>query len=106
MHWLHHVVHDFDATRHFIAVQCHPGNWFGNIVAGVVVFVIINICWALFLKKWVHKFAAEVLKRHHEKIVQPAMDAHQAATHALLKKQHKSHLAAIRKTKENHEQEV
>jgi hypothetical protein len=39
--FFHHVAHDFDATRHFIAVQVHPGNWFGNIVAGVVVFIIL-----------------------------------------------------------------
>jgi hypothetical protein len=91
MNWLHHVAHDFDATRHFLFLQIHPVIWWGNIVAGLVVFVVINICWALFLKKWVHKFAAEVLRRHHEKVVAP-----------LLKAQHEEHMAHLRHIIKHH----
>jgi hypothetical protein len=90
---LHHVAHDFDATRHFLAVQVHPGNWFGNIVAGVVVFVIVDICWQSFAKKWVKEAIAtihrEELLRHHNEVVKPLMD-----------KQHKAHLDAIRRAKQ------
>jgi hypothetical protein len=79
---LHHVAHDFDATRHFLAAQVHPGNWFGNIVAGVVVFVIVDVCWQSFAKKWVKaalaKIHREELERHHREVVQPALDAHLA----------------------------
>lgn len=79
---LHHVAHDFDATRHFLCAQVHPGNWFGNIVAGVVVFVAVDVCWQWFAKKWVKKGLAaihrEELERHHREVVQPALDAHLA----------------------------
>ena len=68
---LHHVAHDFDATRHFLISQSHPVVWWGNIVAGVVVFVVVDICWQLFLKKWVKrglaKIHAEELKKHAER---------------------------------------
>jgi zona occludens toxin (predicted ATPase) len=82
MHWLHHVAHDFDATRHFVAGQVHPGNWFGNIVAGVVVFLVIDVCWRLFAKKLVtnaiRKIHAEEIARHHREVVKPEAEARHA----------------------------
>ena len=115
--FLHHVAHDFDATRHFLFVQVHPGVWWGNIVAGLFVFVVVNICWQWFLKKWVHKFLAVALKRHHDKVVQPVLDAHHeeqvrlaevhhAAQMKLAKKHHEEHLAAIAAVKPTRSRKV
>jgi hypothetical protein len=77
--FLHHVAHDFDATRHFLAGQVHPGNWFGNIVAGVVVFIVVDVCWQAFLKKWVARGLARIhraeLERHHAEVVKPLLEA-------------------------------
>jgi hypothetical protein len=82
MRWLHHVAHDFDASRHFLAGQVHPGNWFGNIVAGVVVFIFVDVCWRLFAKelvtKFVRKIHAEEIARHHREVVKPEADARHA----------------------------
>ncbi len=38
---------------HFLFTQIQLTTWFGNVVAGVVVFVVVDVCWQLFLKKWV-----------------------------------------------------
>ena len=82
MTFLHHVAHDFDATRHFLAGQVHPGNWFGNIVAGVVVWAVVDVIWQWKLKAiyeaWVHRMHLKALAEHHRTVVQPAMDAHHA----------------------------
>jgi hypothetical protein len=68
---------------HFLFQQIQWGNWFGNVVAGVVVFVVVDVCWQLFAKKWVKeaiaKIHAEELARHHREVVQPALDAHLTA---------------------------
>jgi hypothetical protein len=92
MHWLHHVAHDFDATRHFVAGQVHPGNWFGNIVAGVVVFLVIDVCWRLFAKKLVtnaiRKIHAEEIARHHREVVKPEADARHKAAMQLARRHH------------------
>jgi flagellar biosynthesis/type III secretory pathway M-ring protein FliF/YscJ len=95
MRWLNHVAHYFDATRHFLAGQVHPGNWFGNIVAGVVVFIIIDVCWRLFAKKFVtqalRKIHAEEIARHHREVVKPEADArHREALR--LARQHQTEL--------------
>ena len=67
---------------HFLFQQVQWTNWFGNVVAGVVVFVVVDVCWQLFLKKWVKEAVARVhreeLERHHRETVQPALDAHLA----------------------------
>ena len=38
---------------HFIYSQIQLTNWFGNVVAGVVVFIVVDVCWQWFLKRWV-----------------------------------------------------
>ena len=67
---------------HFLYQQAQLTNWFGNVVAGVVVFLVVDVCWQLFLKKWVKEAIAEIhkeeLARHHKDVVQPALDAHLA----------------------------
>ena len=50
MNWFHGV---YFHSWHFIYAQSQLTVWFGNIVAGFVVFVVIDVCWQLFLKKWV-----------------------------------------------------
>ena len=86
MHELHNV---YFHTWHFLYNQVQLTNWFGNCVAGVVVFVLVDICWQLFAKKWVKRAIAEIhreeLKRHHEEVVKPLMEKH-----------HAEHLAAIK----------
>ena len=77
MHELHHVYFN---VWHFLYNQIQLTNWFGNVVAGVVVFVLVDVCWQLFAKKWVKRAIAEIhreeLARHHREVVQPALDAH------------------------------
>ena len=67
---------------HFLYGQVQLPNWFGNVVAGVAVFLVVDVCWQLFLKKWVKEAIAKIhreeLERHHREIVQPALDAHLA----------------------------
>lgn len=67
---------------HFLYQQTQLTNWFGNVVAGVVVFLVVDVCWQLFLKKWAKEAIAEIhkeeLARHHKDVVQPALDAHLA----------------------------
>jgi hypothetical protein len=100
---LHYVAHDFDTTRHFLAAQAQPIVWWGNIVAGVVVFVVVDVCWNLFAKKWVKKAIAEIhreeLARHHRDVVKPEADARHAELFEQAAKHHKAHLDAIRKAK-------
>ena len=86
MNELHHVYFN---VWHFLYGQIQLQNWFGNVVAGVVVFVLVDICWQLFLKKWVKRAIAEIhreeLARHHREVVEPLMEKH-----------HAEHLAAIK----------
>jgi len=74
-------VHDlYFRLWHFLYQQCQLDTWFGNVVAGVVVFFFVDVCWQLFLKKWVKEAIAKIhreeLTRHHKEVVQPALDAH------------------------------
>ena len=79
MNELHHLYFNL---WHFLYQQCQLDTWFGNVVAGVVVFIAMDVCWQLFLKKWVKEGLAKVhraeLERHHREVVQPALDAHLA----------------------------
>ena len=72
---LHHV---FFNVWHFLYGQIQLTNWFGNCVAGVVVFIVVDVCWQLFLKKWVKRAIAEIhreeLARHHREVVKPEAD--------------------------------
>jgi hypothetical protein len=96
MHWTHHVAHDFDASRHFIAAQVHPGVWFGNIVAGVFVFVVVDICWQLWLKKpverWFEKRHENSLAKHHRDVVEPLMTAQHLQVLAQAEQHHREHM--------------
>jgi len=93
--FLHHIAHDFDATRHFLFSQAHPIVWWGNIVAGVFVFVVINICWQWFLKKWVKaglaKIHHEELERHHREVVKPLLESQQDKGELMSKKMNDLH---------------
>ena len=100
MHELHHVYFN---VWHFLYNQIQLTNWFGNVVAGVVVFVLVDVCWQLFAKKWVKKAIAEIhreeLARHHRDVVKPEADARHAELFEQAAKHHKAHLDAIRKAK-------
>ena len=43
--------HAYFDVWHFIYQQVQLDNWFGNVVAGVVVFIVMDVCWQTFLKK-------------------------------------------------------
>lgn len=96
---LHHVAHDFDATRRFLFLQVHPVIWWGNIVAGVVVFIVINICWQWFLKKWVKaglsKLHRKDLATHHEEVVKPLLEAQHKAVLEQAAKHHDEHMLKL-----------
>ena len=88
---------------HFLYQQVQLDSWFGNVVAGVVVFVVVDICWQLFLKKWVKeglaKVHAEALKIHHEKVVRPELDARHNEIIDQQERHHRAQLTAIKKGK-------
>ena len=50
------LVHEW----HWLYRQIQLDNWFGNIVAGVVAFLIMDVAWRWKIKGW----ANEVLHRH------------------------------------------
>lgn len=52
--------HAYFDVWHFIYQQVQLDNWFGNVVAGVVVFIVMDVCWQTFLKKWVTKIIREI----------------------------------------------
>ena len=92
-------MHAYFHAWHFLYTQIQLTNWFGNVVAGVVVFVVVDVCWQLFLKKWVKaeiaKIHAEELRKHQIKVEAHAERLHkevldQAENH------HQSHLAALK----------
>jgi hypothetical protein len=90
-------MHEFEQVRHWLFLQIHPGNWFGNIVAGIVVYFFITLCWQWFLKKWVKKglakIHAEALAKHHRDVVKPEADAHHEEHVTLAKRHHAERMA-------------
>jgi len=87
---------------HFLYTQIQLTTWFGNVVAGVVVFVVVDICWQLFLKKWLKKALAQIhreeLERHHREVVKPEADARHQEALQLARDHHAEHLAETKRT--------
>jgi len=83
--WFHNT---FFHAWHFLYNQVQLTNWFGNVVAGVVVWFVVTLLWKFFLKKWIKKALAEIhreeIERHHREIVKPEADA-----------RHREHLKAL-----------
>ena len=84
--WFHGL---FFHSWHFLYQQIQLTNWVGNIVAGVVTFIILTICWPRFRHlveraigiKGLH----DKLDTQHDERLRQA-EVHQVATHALMKK--------------------
>ena len=69
MSWLHGT---YFHVWHFLYTQIQLTTWFGNVVAGVVVFVVMDVCWQWFLKRLVknalQRFHSEQLSSLHAKL--------------------------------------
>ena len=76
----HLVVHYLDVFRHDLAYAWFWTDWVGNLVAGIVVFVLMSLFWPRF-RRAIEAFA----KRHV------------ASIHEKLDGQHKEHMALVRK---------
>ena len=94
---------------HWLFQQVQLGVWFGNIVAGVVVFCVVSLFWPKvrhaierFAKRHLANLRAEIhakLDAQHKEKMEQAERHHQEKT-AQAERHHKAQLAAIRKSKE------
>src|ERR1035437_6187210 len=97
---VHLTVHYLDLLRHDLAWAWVWTNWIGNIVAGIVVFLLMSLLWPrlrraieAFVKGHVKSIHDKLDLQHEERLRQA--EVHQLATHKLLKKQHAEHMAAL-----------
>ena len=95
IHWAHGT---FFHAWHFLYTQIQLTTWFGNIVAGVVTFVVLTLVWPRF--RHIVKRAIGVtslhdkLDRQHKEHLEQASKHHQAAI-LLAKSHHDAHMKAI-----------
>ena len=65
---------------HWLYQQVQINVWFGNIVAGIVVFIVMDVAWRWKVKGWVNEFVHKHFAHHRE--IQSEM--HDANTQAIL----------------------
>jgi len=96
---MHLVVHYLDLFRHDLAWSWVWTNWIGNLVAGIVVFVTMTICWPRF-RHFVERGLGitklhEQAERHHKERTEQAEQHHKEALR-LARVHHAEHLEAVR----------
>ena len=84
---------------HFLYTQIQLTTWFGNIVAGVVTFLVLTICWPRF-RHLVQRAVGvtklhEQAERHHKERTEQAEQHHKDALR-LARQHHAEHLEALR----------
>ncbi len=93
--WLENI---YFHAWHFVYQQVQLTNWFGNIVAGVVTFVVLTIVWPRFRHIveraiGVKALHAKLDAQHKERMDQ-AESHHQEAL-AVAREHHAAHMAAL-----------
>lgn len=92
MNWLHN---DYFTIWHFLYQQLQLDNWFGNIVAGIIAWLILTALWQWILKDKFQSFLSNTHKRalnlHYERI-QKAEEKRHKETMAQSAKYHQERL--------------
>jgi len=95
LHWLHGT---FFHAWHFVYGQIQLTNWVGNIVAGVVTFIVLTIVWPKFRKVVTRAIGVtslhDKLDAQHRERLEQAAKHHQAAI-LLAKSHHEAHMKAL-----------
>ena len=86
---------------HFVYGQIQLTNWVGNIVAGVVTFIVLTLIWPKFRHLVTRAIGVtslhEKLDAQHKERMEQAAKHHRDAV-LLAKSHHKEHMEALRKT--------
>ena len=87
---------------HFVYQQVQLTNWMGNIVAGVITFIVVTLAWPKL--RHAAERAIGITALHKKLDAQHAERMAQATTHhleavALAKAHHEEHMRALRPTK-------
>lgn len=78
---------------HFLRQQIEWGVWFGNVVAGVVVAVVVTVAWKWKVKGWVNDAIRRHFERHRAIQMQRDEARHKELTEQA-ERHHAEHMAA------------